>query len=174
MAPSRRGRDPAQGEDDLADRLRPAGADLAEADLPVGHERDPDAQTTQLVGGQGRARGSRSRSRPPGSTARRVTEPTTIEASVASRTGSMSPGRRGVGDVAAERAPVLDLGRPDRRGRLDQGRQQSSRQTAERRIVRVRRQGPERERVAVEGDPAQLVEPPQVEQPLRRLAQLAA
>ena len=60
-------------------------------------------------------------------------------------------GRRGVGDVAAERAAVLDLGRADRRGRLDQhGEMLATHRRAP--DVRVRRQRAEAERVAVERD----------------------
>ena len=48
-----------------------------------------------------------------------------------------------------------------------------SRQSAERRISRVGGQRAEDDRLAVDRDPAQLVEPPQVDDACRRLAQLA-
>ena len=61
---------------------------------------------------------------------------------------------------------------PIGRGRLDQGRQElpADGRATDRRVGRER---PEDERVAIELDPAQLVEPPQVEQSLRPQAEAA-
>ena len=71
-------------------------------------------------------------------------------------------GRRRVDDVAAERPAVLDLGRTDRRGRLDQHGEMlaTQRRPAD---LGVGRQRAEADRVAVERDAAQRIEPPQVE-----------
>ena len=79
-------------------------------------------------------------------------------------------GRRGVRDVAAERAPVLDLGRTDRRGRLDQRRDvlAAQRGAAD---VGVRRQGARDEGIAVDGDAAQRIDRPQVDDARRRRCQ---
>ena len=158
---------PAEGDDDLADRLGAPRPDLAEAQLATGQQRDPDAQQ-QLVGRQGRPPVGRpelgGRDRP------LAADGAQHERRIGGEQDRQRvTGRRGVGDVAAERPAVLDLGRADRRGRLDQHGEMLA---AERRApdLRVRRQGAEGDRVAVDRDPAQLIEPPQVEDRVRRLA----
>ena len=113
---------PGDGHHDLADRLGAPRADLAEADLAARRERDADPQD-QLVRGERRPAVAGPEVARPATVRSPRPLPSTNDASSASRTGSVSPGRRGVGDVAAERAAVLDLGRADRRGRLDERRE---------------------------------------------------
>jgi hypothetical protein len=71
-------------------------------------------------------------------------------------------GRRGVGDIAAERASVLDLGGSDGCRRLDEDRHVAATRLGAPNL-RVCRQGSEAEHVTDDVNPAQLVEPPQVE-----------
>ena len=155
---------------DLADRLGAPRPDLAEASLSTNGQREPDPQQ-QLVRRQGRSpvggpEGSRGHL---ALAADRTADQRRIEREQ-DRQGIAR--RRCVGGIAADRAPVLDLGGTDRGGRLDQGRQVLA---AERRSpdFRVRRQRAEDDRVAIQGDPAELVEMPQVEHPLGRFAELA-
>ena len=161
---------PAEREHDLADRLRASRPDLAEAELPAGHQRDADAQQ-ELVGCQ---------RRPPVGGPERVRGDGPFPTCRADHERGVGgeqdrqrvPGGRGVDDVAAERPAVLDLGRADRRGRLDQPGEMLA---ADGRAadLRVGRQGTEADRVAIDGDAAQRVEPPQVDDALGRFAQLA-
>ena len=160
---------PAERDDDLADRLGTPRPDLAEAQLATGQQRDPDAQQ-QFVGRQRRLPVGRpelgGRDRP------LAADGAQHERRVGGEQDRQRvTGRRGVGDVAAERPAVLDLGRTDRRGRLDQHGEMLA---TERRApdLRVGRQGAEADRVALDRDPAQLVEPPQVEDRVRRFTEL--
>ena len=134
---------PGKAHDDLADRLGPPRADLS-GNAPRGRASGIRIRSTSSSGaravvryaGQKEAAGTTRSPRGP---------PTAMVAPSASRTGQRVAGRRGVGDVPAERAAVLDLGRTDGRGRFDERRQVL---TAERRSadLRVGRQRPEHER----------------------------
>ena len=111
---------PREGHHDLADRLGAARPDLPEPHLAAGRERDPDPQD-ELVRGEGRlpvarpeVAGRHRRARRGRAEDERRVHREQDRQRVA--------GRRGVGDVAAERPAVLDLGGADRRGRLDQRR----------------------------------------------------
>ncbi len=161
---------PAERHHDLADRLGPSRSDLAEAELVAGGEPDPDAKQ-QLVGGERRL--------PVGSPelARRHDPFASDRAQHERRVRREQDrqgvaGRRGVHDVAADRPAVLDLCGADRRGRLDQHGEMLA---AQRRSpdVRVGRQGAHHDLVALDGDAAQGVQAPQVDDPLRRLTELA-
>ena len=108
------------GHHDLADRLGAARADLAEAHLAVGDERDPDPEDQLVVGERGLAIAG------PEVGGRIVrsprSEPTTMTASAASSTGSVSP----AGDALAMLPPSVPRfwiwAGADRGGGLDQRR----------------------------------------------------
>ena len=110
----------ADGHHDLADRLGAPGADLAEAHLAGGGERDPDPEDQLVVGER---RGSIAGPEPIG---RYLTltpfRPEDEHGIRRQEHRQRVPRGRGVRDVAPERPAVLDLGRADRGGRLDQGR----------------------------------------------------
>ncbi len=116
----------------------------------------------QLVGRRGRSAGSRSRTRRPGPSARPRGPATTSRASVASRTGACRrPARR---SRSCRRAcPGSDLRGADRRGRLDQDRQ-DARDEGERRSSVYVVSAPSTSSPRSSVMPAQLVEPRQVEQ----------
>ena len=126
----------------------------------------------QLVAARAPSGGSRSRSRRPGPSRSPRSEPSDERRVRGEQDRQRVAGRRGVGDVPAERAAVLDLRGADRRGRLDEGRNVLA---ADGRApdVGVGRQRTERRALAVDGDPAERIDRPQVDEALRRLAQLA-
>ena len=92
---------PTERHHDLADRLGTARADLPEADLVAGRERDPDPEQQLVRSERGppvrRPEDGRRRRRSPRA------DPTTKEASVASRTGSVSP----AGDAFTTLPPIV-------------------------------------------------------------------
>ena len=163
---------PGEGHDDLADRLGAARPDLAEADLasrrragsgsagPARPGRAPSCDSAvQNVGGRDGPLAAR--------------RPSDDDRVRREQDRQRVAGRRGVGDVAAERAAVLDLGRADRRGRLDERRQvlAAERGAAD---LRVRRQRAEDERRRRrDAMPRSSSRRHRSSTPVRRLAELA-
>ena len=162
---------PAERHHDLADRLGTARADLPEPTSRPGRRTDPDRGAT--------ARPARARSAgTPARTRRRrivplAARPRRRRRRRPSRAGPAACRRRATRSrCCRRRATVLDLGRTDGRGRLDQ-RRQCRGTSADRRISVYVVSAPRTSDRRRSRDAAELVEPPEIEHPVGRLTDLA-